>query len=46
LFLIGGTPAPLFEVIERGGSYAAPLALALLQYPRSRTARAPKELRP
>jgi hypothetical protein len=33
LFLIGGTPAPLFEVIERGGSYAAPLALALLQLP-------------
>lgn len=33
LFLIGGTPAPLFEVIERGGSYAAPLALALLPRP-------------
>lgn len=30
LFLLGGTPAPLFEVIERGGSYAAPLALAFL----------------
>jgi hypothetical protein len=46
LFLIGGTPAPLFEVIERGGSYAAPLALALLQRPGSPASRAPSELRP
>ena len=30
LFLLGGTTAPAFEVIERGGSYAVPLALALL----------------
>jgi hypothetical protein len=36
LFLISGTPAPLFEVIERGGSYAAPLALALLLHPTAR----------
>jgi hypothetical protein len=33
LFLLGGTVAPLFEIIERGGSYAAPLALALLLRP-------------
>jgi len=30
LFLASGTQAPLFEVIERGGSYIVPLALALL----------------
>jgi hypothetical protein len=30
LFLASGTPAPLFEVIERGGSYVVPLALAYL----------------
>ncbi|HEX2861147.1 MAG TPA: hypothetical protein VHN79_05890 [Lacunisphaera sp.] len=30
LFLTSGAPAPLFEVIERGGSYLAPLALAYL----------------
>jgi hypothetical protein len=30
LFLISGAPAPVFEVIERFGSYTAPLALALL----------------
>jgi hypothetical protein len=30
LFLLSGAPAPVFEVTERGGSYAAPLALALL----------------
>lgn len=28
LFLTSGTTAPVFEVIERGGSYMAPLALA------------------
>jgi len=30
LFLTSGAEAPLFEVIERGGSYAVPLALAFL----------------
>lgn len=30
LFLTSGAPAPLFEVIERGGSYVVPLALAYL----------------
>ncbi len=30
LFLLSGAPAPFFEVIERGGSYTAPLALALI----------------
>ena len=30
LFLTSGAPAPLFEVIERGGSYIVPLALAYL----------------
>jgi hypothetical protein len=30
LFLTSGTPAPLFEMIERGGSYIVPLALAYL----------------
>jgi hypothetical protein len=30
LFLTGGAPAPLFEMIERGGSYIVPLALAFL----------------
>jgi len=30
LFLTSGAGAPLFEVIERGGSYIAPLALAVL----------------
>ena len=28
LFLLSGASSPMFEVIERGGSYAAPLALA------------------
>lgn len=32
LFLLSTTPAPMFEVIERGGSYIAPLALAALLY--------------
>jgi hypothetical protein len=30
LFLSSGTAAPFFELVERGGSYAAPLALAWL----------------
>ncbi len=30
LFFLSGTPAPIFELIERFGSYAAPLALAFL----------------
>lgn len=30
LFLTSGAPAPMFEVIERGGSYIVPLALASL----------------
>ncbi|AOS44750.1 hypothetical protein Verru16b_01818 [Lacunisphaera limnophila] len=30
LFLTSGAPAPFFEVVERGGSYLAPLALAWL----------------
>ena len=30
LFLTSGAPAPLFEMIERGGSYLVPLALAYL----------------
>ena len=30
LFLTSGAPAPFFEVIERGGSYIAPLALVFL----------------
>ena len=30
LFLTSGTPAPVFEIIERGGSYIVPLALAFL----------------
>lgn len=30
LFLLSGAPAPMFEVIERFGSYTAPLALAVL----------------
>jgi hypothetical protein len=30
LFLTSGAPAPVFEVIERGGSYIVPLALAYL----------------
>ena len=30
LFLTSGAPAPMFEVIERGGSYIVPLALAYL----------------
>jgi len=39
-FLFSGTSVPIFEVIERGGSYAAPLALALLIWTgRSRSAR-------
>lgn len=35
LFLTSGAPAPLFEVIERGGSYIVPLALAYLLAPPS-----------
>jgi len=34
LFLLGGTAAPMFEVIERGGSYTVPLALAVLLWQR------------
>lgn len=34
LFLISGAPAPVFEVIERFGSYTAPLALAALYWTR------------
>ncbi len=30
LFLFSGAPAPYFEMLERGGSYLAPLALAWL----------------
>jgi hypothetical protein len=30
LFLTSGTQAPMFEVIERGGSYIVPLTLALM----------------
>lgn len=30
LFLTSGAPAPFFEIVERGGSYIAPLALAWL----------------
>jgi len=30
LFLTSGAPAPVFEIIERGGSYIVPLALAYL----------------
>lgn len=30
LFLLSGAPASMFEVIERGGSYAVPLALGVL----------------
>lgn len=33
LFLCSGAPAPFFEVMERGGSYVAPLALAYLLSP-------------
>lgn len=34
LFLLSNVSAPLFEVIERGGSYVAPLALAFLLWRR------------
>lgn len=37
LFLTSGTQAPVFEVIERGGSYMVPLALAYLLLHRSVT---------
>ncbi len=30
LFLLSGAPVPIFEVLERGGSFAAPLALAVM----------------
>jgi hypothetical protein len=33
LFLFSGVTAPIFEVMERGGSYIAPLALAYLLLP-------------
>lgn len=36
LFFGSGAPAPIFEVIERGGSYVAPLALALVMMQNSR----------
>ncbi len=43
LFLTSGAPAPLFEVIERGGSYIVPLALAwLLSRPRAASAPIPQ----
>lgn len=32
LFLLSGAPAPMFEVIERGGSYTVPLALAVVLF--------------
>lgn len=35
LFLVSRAPAPMFEVIERFGSYTAPLALALLLWRRA-----------
>jgi hypothetical protein len=35
LFLFSGAPTPFFEVMERGGSYIAPLALAFLLSRRS-----------
>lgn len=35
LFLVSGAPNPIFEIVERGGSYVAPLALALLLSRRS-----------
>jgi hypothetical protein len=38
LFLTSGAQAPLFEVIERGGSYVVPLALAFLLGRRSASA--------
>lgn len=38
LFLTSGAPAPMFEVIERGGSYVVPLALAYLLARRSESA--------
>lgn len=45
LFLTSGTPAPMFEVIERGGSYVVPLALAyLLTHPLSSVS--PRHLQP
>jgi len=39
LFLTSGAVAPMFEVIERGGSYVAPLALAYLLTRRKSPAR-------
>ena len=32
LFLTSGAPTPFFEIVERGGSYMAPLALAFLLF--------------
>lgn len=37
LFLFSGAPAPFFEVLERSGSYIAPLALAYLLSPAVRS---------
>lgn len=37
LFLFSGTPSPIFELIERGGSYTTPLALALLMWTAAKT---------
>jgi len=41
LFFTSGTPAPLFEIIERGGSYLVPLALAYLLARREESASLP-----
>jgi len=45
LFLTSGAPAPLFEVIERGGSYLVPLALAYL-LARPLASASPRHLQP
>ena len=45
LFFFGGTPTPVFELIERGGSYVAPLALAILLLKNPRRTEAASELR-
>jgi hypothetical protein len=46
LFLTSGAPAPLFEVIERGGSYIVPLALAYLLARPLASSASPRHLQP
>jgi len=46
LFLTSGAPAPMFEVIERGGSYIVPLALAYLLARPLVSSPAPRHLQP